>query len=273
MGLFINSSQQLISSSWFSARFFTNFGYKIDDPNPNDLLFSNSPLASAPMVENPDLRKYFKEISNQYQLSSCSANACIDSIESMIAKKDNVDPVHVPDLSRLFDYWNARNLETPPCADKDDGSRIRLCFDSVARYGVPTEAIYPYDVSKVNVRPTLLSYREAIKNRISAFYRISTTGATRIGQMKQALSAGNPIVFGTKVADSFRYVRDDSVIQVPLGGFIGAHAMVACGWDESKQAFCVRNSWGTDFGANGYCYMSKEYLMADFTRDLWVATI
>lgn len=272
MALTITYPRELLTANWFQVRFFTNFGYKEDIPSTSDWQFSASPMAAQQVSSDPDLTRFFKPISNQYSIGSCVANATADAFEAQIAQRNNINPEQVADISRLFIYWNARNLETPPDYE-DNGTRIRLAFDCMARYGAAPETIWPYDISKVNVRPSILSYREAIKYRISAFYRISSTGDLRVLHMKQALCAGNPVVFGTKLANSFRYVKDETVLQKPTSGFIGAHAMVVVGWSEEKQAFKVRNSWGEEWGFGGYCWMHKDYLKADITRDIWVPTI
>lgn len=270
----INTPSQIFgSTSWFRNRFFVNFGYIQDEQKSGDLVYSQSPMVSTPMSENPSLKKYFKQISNQYSLGSCSANATADSFEAQIAQRNNLDPSQVQDLSRLFIYWNARNLSNPPTYDKDSGSQIRLAFDSMARYGAPYEAIYPYEISKVNERPTILAYREAIKNRINKFYRISVNGQERIGQIKQALCSGCPVVFGTLVANNFMNYSGGSIITNPGGWYVGGHALCCVGWSEAKQAFEVRNSWGEGWGDQGYCWMDKNYLAADITTDIWVATM
>lgn len=36
------------------------------------------------------------------------------------------------------------------------------------------------------------------------------------------------------------------------------HAMVICGYSDKEAYFIVRNSWGTQFGDNGYCYLPYE---------------
>jgi C1A family cysteine protease len=262
----------LNSSSWLKDKFLTNFGYIEDGPG-NDLNFNDSSMSEITISDNLSLKRFFKPISNQLLLGSCTANAVADSFEAQIAQRNKCLPSQVDDISRLFIYWNARNLENPPTCTIDKGSRIRLAFDCMSRYGAPAESIYPYDVSKVNKRPTILSYREAIKNRIDKFYRIDSTGSERIKQIKQALSAGNPVVFGTKVAASFKAVNSDTVVYNPGGGWIGGHAMCIVGWSELKQAFEVRNSWGTSWGVNGYCWMDKNYIASSITSDIWVPTI
>ena len=51
---------------------------------------------------------------------------------------------------------------------------------------------------------------------------------------------------------------------------LGGHAMLACGYSDEDQVFLVRNSWGTDWGDRGYCYMPYEYLTnTDLTGDCW----
>jgi C1A family cysteine protease len=275
MSLFstINTPSEFLSSkSWFTNKFLVNYGYIPDGPGV-DLKFSQSPLTTTPISTSPSLKDYFKPVSDQYSIGSCVANAVADSFEAQLAHRRQCSPSTVDDISRLFIYWNARNLENPPTYNVDKGSRIRLAFDCMARYGAPSEKIYPYDVSKVNERPTIIAYREAIKNRISKFYRIDGEGAVRVGQIKQALSGGNPVVFGTKVAESFKWVNSDAIVYNPGGGWIGGHAMVIVGWSESKQAFEVRNSWGTGWGVNGYCWMDKNYIASSITSDIWAATV
>jgi C1A family cysteine protease len=147
-------------------------------------------------------------------------------------------------------------------------------MDSVRIHGVPSEDVYPYDSSKVYLKPGWLVYKAAVQNKLNKFYRINATGDARIIQIRQALSAGNPVVFGTALLESFKEVTDDSVIQAPTSSkYIGNHAMVVVGYNNAKNAFEIRNSWGTNYWGNkGYGYMSPDYLKASITKDLWVMT-
>jgi C1A family cysteine protease len=267
----INKPATLIAVPSIIIKFIKpNFGYLEDVPNDKDYLFSNSPIANNPALKDISLKGFFKEISDQYTIGSCVANAIADSLEAQFAQRKNLPPSQIENLSRLFIYYNARNLETPPSTGVDNGTRIRYALDSVRIHGVPSETVYPYDTSKVFLKPGWLIYKAAIQNKINTFYRIDATGDNRITQIKQALSAGCPVVFGTKVAESFRNVNSYDTVNLPTDKYIGGHAMCITGWNSAKQAFEVRNSWGPYFGVNGYCYMSPNYLKADITRDLWV---
>jgi len=52
-----------------------------------------------------------------------------------------------------------------------------------------------------------------------------------------------------------------SIDEVRLGG----HALLAVGFDDDKQVFIVRNSWGEEFGDKGYCYIPYEFFSSSFT--------
>jgi C1A family cysteine protease len=268
----INTPDKFLqNTSWLKNKFLVNFGYLEDGPG-KDLDYSTSMMTLQPLIYGDiSLKKFFKEISNQYSLGSCVANAVADSLEAQIIQRKGVAPSTLNDLSRLFIYWNARNLNNPPTTDKDNGSKIRFAFDSVARYGVCSENTWKYDESKVLQRPSILAYREAVQNRIYKFYRITSTDENRFLQIKQALSAKNPVVFGITINNSFKYINNDSVVLDDGKGYIGGHAMVCMGWSENKKAFEVRNSWGTDWGIGGYCFIDKNYLINQ-AHDIWVAT-
>jgi C1A family cysteine protease len=268
-----NSPSTILSiPKLFVNSYTVNFGCIPDVLTAPYTTFAASPLSGAGVQDEISIKQFFKDISNQYNLSSCVANATADACESQIARRLNTSPANVPDLSRLFIYWNARNLMNPPATNNDNGTQIYLAFDSIMRYGVPNELTWSYDTSKVAVKPNWLSYREAIQNKIKAYYRIEATGNDRVLQCIKALYSGCPVVFGTSVAKSF-LSAGSGVVNLPSDSFIGKHAMIITGWSASKQAFEVRNSWGTTFGVNGYCWMHKDYIAETITRDLWVPTV
>lgn len=46
----------------------------------------------------------------------------------------------------------------------------------------------------------------------------------------------------------------------PKEKFEGGHAVMAVGYDDETERFIVRNSWGADWGQNGYFTMPYEYV-------------
>ena len=51
---------------------------------------------------------------------------------------------------------------------------------------------------------------------------------------------------------------------------VGGHAVCCVGYDDSKQLFIVRNSWGTGWGLKGYFMMPYTYLSSsNLADDFW----
>lgn len=237
-----------------------------------DVCFSASPFVSSSAVVSISLKKYFKPTSHQYQLSSCVANAAADTIEAEICRSRNLSPSDVQDMSRLFIYYNARNNTTPPSAHMDKGTFISLAFDSISRYGVPPESIWPYDASKVSTRPSILAYRKAMSNRFARYYSINSSGKERTKDIVKSLNSGHPVVFGTAVDAAFLKISGHAVTGPPSNP-IGQHAMVVTSWNSAMNAFEVRNSWGEEWGNGGYSWLTASYMESSMTEDLWILAI
>lgn len=223
-----------------------------------------------------DLSAYSTE-SNQYALSSCTGNATADALEVLNA----IEGLPSVQLSRLFIYTLARNLEDYDRdgrgdIHRDDGTQIRLCFDVLSKFGVCREDLpagaggWPYDPGKVGILPDLKSMRAATAHRIHSYYRIYEEGQARIDRMLEALRSRHPIVFGTVIDESFQRVSDSSP-WVRTGSSIGRHAMVVLGHIHGS-GFLVKNSWGSDWGFNGFCFMKPEQFISDDAQDIWVPT-
>ena len=41
---------------------------------------------------------------------------------------------------------------------------------------------------------------------------------------------------------------------------LGGHAVMAAGYDNDTRMFLVRNSWGKNWGDNGYFWMPYDYI-------------
>lgn len=208
-------------------------------------------------------------VSSQGKLLSCTANATADALEMLMAKSGPV-----VQLSRLFIYYNARNYHGE--AGVDGGSHLRMTFEAVKKLGVCPESMWEYDLEKVNVRPPLRAYQAANDNKVTAFYRITSSGEERLKDIETALRAGHPVAFGTQIGDEFTSYdgkTDRAFTEPSTEG--GRHAMLFCGLRRKggRREFRVRNSWGTKWGLGGYVWMDEGYVAWPRTSDLWVPTM
>ena len=92
--------------------------------------------------------------------------------------------------------------------------------------------------------------------------------------MKGCLAAGNPIVIGFAVYDSFESDRVARTGVVPMPKrkeqMLGGHAVLIVGYTSATKRFLVRNSWSADWGAAGYFTIPFAYFLDDnLPIDLW----
>ena len=236
-----------------------------------DRTFTSSLLKVAQPEGDVDLSG-FSTPTDQLSMQSCVGNATADSVEILNA----IEGLQQVQLSRLFIYSCARMLQDDNGDGKndlnlDEGTYVRLAFDVLARFGVCEETLWPYDLDKVLVSPSLIALRQATGHRIHSYYRIKSTGDGRISDVITALRANHPVVFGTLIDKEFETLMGDGPIETPMGTSIGGHCMIVVGYIGGN--FKVKNSWGQSWGDEGFCYMKPDYLTWSGTNDLWVPTL
>jgi C1A family cysteine protease len=215
--------------------------------------------------EHVDLRQYASRVESQGHLSSCTGNAVVGAYELLLNK---TMPDKFIDLSRLFVYYNARLLEDN--TNNDDGAYVRDAIKGLTKYGICSEKIWPYHIKDYATKPTDESYLDAKHRNIENYYRVLT-----MDSLLDALNNDKPVVFGMLVYKSFDdlYNYYDTV-PMPKGEEepVGAHAMCFVGYDLNKKLFIARNSFGMNWGVNGYCYIPFDYVGKE-VLDLWVFDI
>lgn len=209
-------------------------------------------------------------VSDQGGVGSCVCNAACDGFELL---DDKPEPEQ---LSRLDLYMKCRLQLGEECLD--EGTYPRTALRMFSKLGVCRESIWPYDVSKVFVRPPIAALQDGYDHRISGYYRIITKGLARGADVRTAIDHGHPVIFGTDVGQPFcdyDGTREDLFWEYPAHP-VGGHSMLIVGYrqrSDGRFGYLVRNSWGEDWGSRaipGHAWVSEEY-MHEFT-DLWVLT-
>lgn len=231
------------------------YGWKKDKVDNNDDFHQFIIENKLNNIKLVDLRQYCPAIYDQGHLGSCTANAIAGAYHYDEIKQSETS-IFTP--SRLFIYYNEREIEGT--TDTDSGAEIRDGIKSINDKGVCSEDIWPYDITKFTVCPSDICYTNAKTHHSVEYKRVEQT----LDQLKQCLVEGFPIVFGFQVYSSFESpeVASTGVMPIPKDDeeLLGGHAVCAVGFDDTKQSFIVRNSWGENWGDKGYFYMPYAYI-------------
>ena len=239
------------------------YGWIPDLPDQRDFLYARLAAVLPPLPAQVDLRMYCSPIEIQGKLGSCTACALVGNLEFL--KKKTLKKLI--DFSKLFLYYNERLIRH--AQKNDSGASLRDGIKTLVKAGDCLENIWPYDVKKFAIRPSFNAYKNALNYQVTAYYRIHT-----IEEMKHTLSMGYPFVFGFAVYESFesKDVRKTGILPMPEIGerMVGGHAVCAVGYEDKKQYFIIRNSWGSSWGDHGYFYMPYHYITnRSLAADFW----
>jgi len=234
------------------------------------------------LPDKADLSKWDTSVKNQGQIGSCTANAVAYAAANInIHYKD----IHV-DPARLFLYYNSRWMIGYL---GHEGSTIRATFAAGRLLGAPPEVNYPYEPVKENIEPPQVVYAMAQNYQFASYAKLSDPNLTFdkwIIAMKATIASGLPVVGGTVVYQSFLSAKVAKTGKVPLPAFtekvVGGHAICFVGYDdsiviksnnkyfpESKGAFKFINSWGMNWGDNGYGYLPYDFVKFGMVSDIW----
>ncbi|HVD98086.1 MAG TPA: C1 family peptidase [Cytophagaceae bacterium] len=239
------------------------YTWKPDLPDHRDYAYVAKKTISLPPLV--DLRITYTTVYDQGQLGSCTGNSISMTID-MQRVKQGLAPMKP---SRLFIYYNERAMEGS--IGEDSGAQIRDGIKSVSKIGYCPEAEWPYKITKFKTKPAKKCYTDAAQNLVKQYSRINNTV---LDDLKSVLASGFTFVFGMTVYESFESAKVAKSGMVPMPSkkekSLGGHAVCCVGYDDSKQCFIVRNSWGKSWGDGGHFYLPYAYITnTNLADDFW----
>lgn len=229
-----------------------------------------------------DLSFWFSPVRDQGSLNSCTAFAAIALLEYF----EKINFGESTDASPLFLYKAARQKMD---VKGDVGASIRETIKVLALFGVPPEESWPYEEDKVDEEPPPYCYAYAQNYKTLKYFLLDYAGITTetlLFQVKAVLAAGFPCIFGLTLYTSAYEETNSKKGHIPYPDpnkdkVVGGHTAVVVGYDDykfircadrkhySRGAFLIRNSWGTEWGINGYGWLPYDYVLAGLTSAWW----
>jgi len=251
---------------------------------PQDIRsFSESDASSLP--SSISLEDKFPPVQGQGQYGTCSVWSAGYALKTALNAIDkNWSP---SDLEKPSNQTSPKDLWLAISPDKKGnncgGTAFEYAMDALIDKGAASMAEVPYDMSggacnassstaMGNPNNKLANYRKIAYN--NALYPNATRtdqDGMDVNNFKSYLAQGRPILFGGKVGEHFRNWYGRGAVFSSDYGSSGGHGMVLVGYDDSKRAFRVRNSWGERWGDNGSIWVGYDFFVTNFCVAAFVA--
>jgi hypothetical protein len=222
----------------------------------DDSVYEDIPLASPPLrgeiPKSVDLGKYFPRPGFQGRQSSCVGWAAAYALKSY---QETVERKWKPDSDeRLFSpafVYNQIKLD-------GGGAHFIQAFDVLIKQGAVSLADFPYSETDDSRMPDADVKRKAEAFKVATWRRVD--GKNLVSQSKGHLASKFPVLIGATVGNAFQTHIGSANFEMPPGALIdgGGHAMVAIGYDDTRGAFRIINSWGSNWGENGYAWIGYD---------------
>jgi C1A family cysteine protease len=190
-------------------------------------------------------------ILNQGNCGSCVAFSTVGTLETQVNITSGI-----PGLDPTF---SAEALFMCGGASCDSGWEPKDAAKFLKSTGIPDEACMPYTSGATG---TDMSCKDACADRASRSMKIVgyQTPSSMWGRDDAAVKAAllnGPLVTTLTVYADFLYYTG-GVYKHVTGKAEGGHAVSIVGYDDNQQAWIIRNSWGADWGMNGFALVSYD---------------
>lgn len=235
--------------------------------------YDDDDLDSLP--QHISLEAYFPPIGNQGKYGTCVAWAvgynlttALNAIQNKWTPQQLEDPTY---QTSPKDLW--MGIATGDKGAFCSGTNFEPTFYVLTSSGVANMQDVPYK----NLGSCNGQYIGDASNKLTYFKHIvaATGGNPSVAQIKAYLSDTIPLVIAAHLGDRFMEWDSDETITsdtyLQPGMQHAYHAMALSGYDDSKNAFRVRNSWGEEWGDNGSIWVDYEFFINEFCTEVFMA--
>jgi hypothetical protein len=240
------------------------------DARPDTLDFRDKMYVPA-LIEVPThipLSRYKKHkipILNQGTEGACTGFG-LATVANYLLTRRKVIPDPTPVSPRML-YELARRHDEWPGEDYS-GSSARGAMKAWHKHGVCAEKVWPYLFANGESEHGLTEARttDAMRRPLGAYFRVNHKDLVA---MHSALAEVDILYATAIVHDGWN--RVDKKGRIPYSdNILGGHAFAIVAYDE--HGFWIQNSWGKDWGLNGFASISYDDWLENGT-DVWVARL
>ncbi len=220
----------------------------------DDAAYKSIPLAATPLLgdlpKSVDLSPRFPVPGNQGAQASCVGWATAYAFKTYQEYQEHKWSISVPghQFSPAYIY-NQINQSL----DCKGGTTFVDALNLLRREGVSALDQFPYSDRSCDAQPDALTKQQARAFAIADWRRVNVQDDTEV---KTNIASGFPVLIGMIVDEGFANLQSGRTYTAQVGRSLGGHAMVVVGYNDDRSAFKVINSWGTDWGDDGFGWIS-----------------
>lgn len=199
---------------------------------------------------------FLPPVTDQRYLGSCTGHAVATALAARLAFQS-------------FGSWLPSSLDlylggrlAKGAADRDAGAILADVLAYAEREGFAPDLHWPYAEHLDDFRGPPPAELTTVRPRT----RLITHEPLdwHLDTIRWELACGYPVVIGLRVYPGFEGVGADAVIPMPDGAQVGGHAVCVVGYNDTRGALLIQNSWGTSWGARGRAWLPYPYALNPF---------
>jgi len=196
-------------------------------------------------------KNILNEIRNQGDCGGCWAFSVVGTVEALVnIKKGRINP-HLS-VQQLID-----------CDSQDKGCKggwAPNALKYIARTGVVSDSDYPYEEKNAVCKSDLISDPSNIKAKIDSNFVRCEEDECKQGEFNYNLLKNGPVSVVIDAYNTNFYNYKNGYYNESCSEPNHAVILVGFGYDAEKNVkyWIIRNSWGSDWGMNGYGYVKYD---------------